>query len=66
MRRGGASEAEVRARLAAQLPLADKVRRADYVIDNAGSLARTAVQADAVLRAICQRFGVNPARYFKD
>jgi dephospho-CoA kinase len=66
MKRGSASEAEVRARLLAQLPLTDKLRRADYVIDNAGSLEHTAAQADSVLRAICQQLAIDPARYFKD
>lgn len=64
MQRDGASEAEVKARLAAQWPLAEKARRADYVIDNAGSLAATCAATDEVLRLICQRLGVDSARYF--
>lgn len=60
MARDGATEAQVRARLAAQLPLADKVALADYVIDNAGDRAATERQADEVLASIRARFGVAP------
>jgi dephospho-CoA kinase len=58
MARDGATEAQVRARLAAQLPLADKVALADYVIDNAGERAATERQADEVLASIRARLGV--------
>jgi dephospho-CoA kinase len=61
--RDGSSEAEVRARLAAQLPLASKAARADYVIDNAGTLAQTFAAADRTLLLICERLGIDPARY---
>lgn len=63
-RRDQASEAMTRARLAAQLPLDEKAARADHVIDNSGELAATLAAADAVLRRICEGFGVDPARYF--
>lgn len=63
MRRDGTTERHVRARLAAQLPLDDKVARADFVIDNGGPLEDTLRQADRVLDAICERVGVDPARY---
>ena len=63
-RRDQASEAMVRARLAAQLPLADKTARADYVIDNAGTLAATEAETDRVLWELCAAVGVDPARYF--
>jgi dephospho-CoA kinase len=49
MERNGWSKDHTEARLAAQWPLADKLARADYVIDNSGSLAQTFAQADAVL-----------------
>jgi len=62
--RDASSEAEARARLAAQLPLADKAARADYVIDNAGPLEQTLATADAVLRQVCQSVGVPAQRYF--
>lgn len=47
--RDGATEAEVRARIAAQLPLAEKIAVADHVIDNAGSLEATLAQVDALV-----------------
>jgi dephospho-CoA kinase len=49
MARDGLTETEARARIAAQLPLAEKQRRADYVLDNNGSLAELARQVDQVL-----------------
>jgi len=61
--RDGSSAAEVEARLAAQLPLAEKLRRADHVIDNQGSLEATFEQADRVLLEICRSLGVDPRRY---
>ena len=61
--RDGASEEHVKARIAAQMPLEDKAKIADYVIDNTGSAAETRARADAVLAAICAEFGVDPARY---
>jgi dephospho-CoA kinase len=65
MARDGSTEAEARARLAAQLPLSDKERRADYAIDNSGSIELTRTATDAVLRAICKELGVEPSRYFQ-
>lgn len=62
--RDGATDAMTRARLAAQLPLADKAARADFVIDNSGPLAATLAQADAVLRRVCEAVGVDAGRYF--
>jgi hypothetical protein len=53
-----------RARLAAQLPLAEKATRADFVIDNSGPLEATLAAADEVLRRVCESVGVDPARYF--
>jgi dephospho-CoA kinase len=41
MARGGLTESEARQRISAQLPLADKVRRADYVIDTSGDRSDT-------------------------
>jgi dephospho-CoA kinase len=62
-RRDGSTEAQVRARLAAQLPLAEKVARADYVIDNQGPLEATRAATDEVLVQICERLGIDPTRY---
>jgi dephospho-CoA kinase len=63
MSRDGATKAEIGARIAAQLPLAEKARLADFVIENSGDLAKTLAQADDVLDAICRQRGVDPARY---
>ena len=41
MQRDGSSEAEARQRLAAQLPIDEKVRRADYVIRTDGPFEET-------------------------
>jgi len=46
--RGGMTEAEARARLASQAPLAEKAAAADFVIDNEGSLDATKRQVRAV------------------
>ena len=50
--RDGMSEAEARARIAAQLPAADKLRHATYVIDNQGSEADLAAQVDRLLEKL--------------
>lgn len=52
MARDGSSEAAARARMAAQMPLEEKRRRATYVIDNGGSLDDTARQLREVWRAL--------------
>lgn len=52
MARDRATEAEARARLAAQWPLEAKVRLADHVIDTGGTFRETDRQVDAVCAAI--------------
>lgn len=52
MRRDGLEEAQARARIAAQMPQAEKVARADYVIDNSGSAEATARQVRALFRKL--------------
>lgn len=47
--RDGLSEAAVQARIAAQMPLDEKRRRADHVLENDGSLAELAQKVDALL-----------------
>lgn len=47
--RDGMTEPEARARIAAQLPAAEKVRHATFVIENAGSEADLAAQVDKLL-----------------
>lgn len=50
--RDGVPEGDVQARLRAQLPQEDKVRRATHVIDNDGDLAATEAQVDRILAAL--------------
>jgi dephospho-CoA kinase len=61
--RDGFTPTQIAARMAAQMPLSEKVRRADYVIDNAGTLAELAEATDIVLAALCDTFSVPVARY---
>ncbi|MBX3275944.1 MAG: dephospho-CoA kinase [Sandaracinaceae bacterium] len=55
--RDGLDEVAVGARIAAQLPLADKVRVADYVVDNSGTPEQTRERVEAVHRELLARFG---------
>ncbi|MCA9537940.1 MAG: dephospho-CoA kinase [Myxococcales bacterium] len=48
MRRDGLSAAEAQARIASQMPVAEKAALADHVIDNSGTLAATEAQVDAL------------------
>ena len=50
--RDGSTEAEARARIASQMPVAAKARLADYVIDNSGPRADTERQVREVYRAL--------------
>jgi dephospho-CoA kinase len=52
MGRDGSSEAEARARIASQMPVAEKAKLADYVVDNSGSRAETERQVREVYRAL--------------
>jgi dephospho-CoA kinase len=61
--RDGLTEEEARRRLAAQKPLAEKVKAADFVIDTTGPIEDLQGKVDEVLRKICDRVGVDPARY---
>jgi dephospho-CoA kinase len=56
--RDGVDEVAVRARIAAQLPLAQKTAVADYVIDNDGSLEDLQRRVRDVHAAILARFGL--------
>jgi dephospho-CoA kinase len=47
--RDGISAADADARLAAQLPIEDKARRADFVVDNAGPPGALGEKADRLL-----------------
>jgi dephospho-CoA kinase len=55
MSRSGMSEPEARRRIAAQWPLAEKVQRADFVIETDGTLEATRLQARAVWEALSRR-----------
>jgi dephospho-CoA kinase len=52
MARDGLGEEEARRRIASQMPVADKAKLADYVIDNSGSRAETERQVREVYRAL--------------
>lgn len=52
MARNKLSEAEAQKRIASQMPIADKVQLADFVIDNNGSEAATFAQVEEVLHAL--------------
>jgi dephospho-CoA kinase len=56
--RSGSSDADARRRIAAQWPLADKVRRADFVIGTDGTVEETRRQARSVWEALQRRAGV--------
>ncbi|HEX7085556.1 MAG TPA: dephospho-CoA kinase [Vicinamibacterales bacterium] len=52
MARDGLAEADVRARLAAQWPIGEKVAKADHVILTDGTFAETDAQIDRVVEAL--------------
>lgn len=54
MERDGMSEAAADQRLAAQMPIADKVRRADHVIRTDGTFADTDAQVDSLVARLKQ------------
>ena len=61
--RDGITEDEAKARLLAQMPLAEKIAKADYVIENTGSLADVERRTDEVLATLCERLDVDADRY---
>lgn len=63
MSRDKLSDKDARARIAAQLPLNEKVALADHVIENNRDLATLLARADDVLEAICKSVDVDPLRY---
>ena len=50
MRRDGLTEAEARSRVAAQLPIDEKISRADYVVWTTGTQAETSERVEDVIR----------------
>jgi dephospho-CoA kinase len=63
--RDSLNETALDARIAAQMPLSEKVKRADYVIENDGSLAELDERSDAVFDTLCHTLGIEPKRYPK-
>ena len=61
--RDGLDPTQIAARIAAQMPLEEKVRRADYVIDNAGTVQELEESTDAFLAALCDALAVPVTRY---
>lgn len=62
MARSGLSAEAADARIAAQLPLADKVTRADYVIDTSGTLEETHRRATHVIEQLMTTAPKSPRR----
>jgi dephospho-CoA kinase len=58
--RSGLREDEVRARDAAQMPLEEKARRADYLLDNSGSPEALGAQIDALWAELTKRAREDP------
>jgi dephospho-CoA kinase len=52
---GGMTDDDVRARLAAQLPLEDRARQADVLIDNEGSFEELAAQVEELWNRLASR-----------
>ena len=52
--RDGSGEVDARARIRSQMPVAEKARRAHYVIDNSGSRADTERRVREVHRALLE------------
>jgi len=63
LRRHGHDESAVRARIAAQLPMSEKVKSADLVIDNEGTLEQLRNLADAILGEVCRMVNIDAAHY---
>ena len=55
MRRDGISATDARARIAAQIPDAELIRRSDFVIDNTGTLDTVRERLNLILRKIKER-----------
>ena len=59
-RRDAADEGSLRARIAAQFPMQQKARAADFVISNSGSVRELLIEAERVLDQVCKRLGIDP------
>lgn len=54
--RRGYSKAQIRARWRAQMPLPEKIRRADYLIDNSGDRGETRREVEKVWKALMNEY----------
>ncbi|MEO6603065.1 MAG: dephospho-CoA kinase [Polyangiaceae bacterium] len=61
--RDGFNDAQISARIAAQMPLEEKAHRAEYVIENTGSLKELDEATDTVFDALCEALGVGLSRF---
>jgi dephospho-CoA kinase len=61
MARNGLTEADARARISAQLPLSEKIARADYVIDTSGTFEETEANARGVWERVSAALRQPPA-----
>ncbi len=61
--RDGSSEASVKLRMEAQLPLAEKAARADIVIENDGPFGALELGARRALLQVCRVVGCDPALF---
>ena len=60
MARGGLTEQDARDRIAAQMPVAEKARRASAVIDTSGTFGETDRQIEAVMKQLSERTPARP------
>jgi dephospho-CoA kinase len=58
--RDGMAEADARARVASQMPVAEKAKRAHHVIDNSGDRAHSEGQVKAVYEALLAELAARP------
>jgi dephospho-CoA kinase len=63
VRRDGLTEAEANARIDAQISDDRRNAAADFLVENAGTLAELDAAVDRVLAAVAERSGVDAARY---
>lgn len=61
--RDGSTLEEARARVLAQMPLSEKAKVADFIIDNTGTREELVQRVDVVLAQICAREGIREDRY---
>jgi dephospho-CoA kinase len=50
--RSGLSDQQIEARIASQMPMEEKVKFADYVIDNSGSIGETRKRVESVYQSL--------------